>query len=607
MRVEINKELYRKGKKLFNQYGLGEDTDDEGDWRWASSKSIMLQRYSPKDVQKLMDGLEALRSHRGVGLIIADCKTWLAHLAGKAVKPRKLEHFADLVTEIIRKTPKHWIYQHAEKAGVYVPWYVYGIRYHPPVNHSHGQSRAYVEIECANKEFGKIVAKDFVFYVENALGKLPITALAEKGLYLPTPELMEEYGTDHRRYGELYDKIGLQCTAVGVGNDDLDGNPGRSDSWYWRNVNTIKLVHDGTPSRVVIDVFRESDKEAHEGREKHVGSGFWIKAKALRTTSSEISVNLDDDSDEGDVELDDAEETVEEAKLPINCNLACFHLKKHLRLRIHVRCLEVYKYDTELGARLVLPDEVRDLVDILLVAKDDFKDIIDDKGGGNIVLACGSPGVGKTLTAEVLSEAKERPLYRVHASQLGTNPNDLEEELLKVFARAARWNAILLLDEADVYVAPRGNSLDQNAIVGVFLRVMEYFPGTMFMTTNRVDLVDDAIASRCIAKISYNIPPVDDQARIWAILSEGSGIDLSDDHIAEIVKTHPTLSGRDIKNLLKLGSMVAKHKGQKLTPDMITFVKKFKPTASVPSLGEMEQALDTLLDTIGRARDRVVK
>ena len=97
----------------------------------------------------------------------------------------------------------------------------------------------------------------------------------------------------------------------------------------------------------------------------------------------------------------------------------------------------------------------------------------------------------------------QRPLYSVQCSQLGLEPADLERELLKIFTRAARWNAILLLDEADVYIHRRGSDIQQNAIVGVFLRVLEYYSGVMFLTTNRAELVDDAIASRCLARIDY--------------------------------------------------------------------------------------------------------
>ena len=40
-----------------------------------------------------------------------------------------------------------------------------------------------------------------------------------------------------------------------------------------------------------------------------------------------------------------------------------------------------------------------------------FGDLIQGKRGGLVILACGKPGVGKTLTAEVYPETTERPLY----------------------------------------------------------------------------------------------------------------------------------------------------------------------------------------------------
>jgi len=149
--------------------------------------------------------------------------------------------------------------------------------------------------------------------------------------------------------------------------------------------------------------------------------------------------------------------------------------------------------------------------------------------------------------------------------------------------RAARWNAIALLDEADVYVMARGDDLIQNAIVGVFLRVLEYFPGTLFMTTNRSDMVDDAIASRCIARINYGLPSKLDQAKLWRILADTAEIPLADPVIAEILKSHADLSGRDIKNLIKLANSVARSRGTPITADMVDFVKRFKPTKTIPT------------------------
>ena len=58
-----------------------------------------------------------------------------------------------------------------------------------------------------------------------------------------------------------------------------------------------------------------------------------------------------------------------------------------------------------------------------------------------------------------------------------------------------------LLDEADVFVLERGLDLVQNAIVAEFLRTLEYFDGLLFLTTNRMNGVDEAILARCAAVI----------------------------------------------------------------------------------------------------------
>ena len=169
-------------------------------------------------------------------------------------------------------------------------------------------------------------------------------------------------------------------------------------------------------------------------------------------------------------------------------------------------------------------------------------------------------------------------MYSIQASQLGIDPLELEKELKLILRRASRWNAVLLLDEADVYVGQRGTDLIQNAIVGVFLRVLEYHSSLMFLTTNRPEIVDDAIASRCIARIDYSYPSAEDQVKIWTVLSQTSDIKLSDETIKEIVNIHNKFSGRDIKNMLKLANLQAVSRNENLGLKHVTYVKRFSPT-----------------------------
>ncbi len=136
----------------------------------------------------------------------------------------------------------------------------------------------------------------------------------------------------------------------------------------------------------------------------------------------------------------------------------------------------------------------------------------------------------------------------------------------------------MLLDEADVYVTSRGTDLTQNAIVGVFLRVLEYHSGVLFFTTNRGDLVDDAVLSRCTARIPYEFPDAAALSRIWRVLADVNGVMISDDEIERIVAEHPKMSGRDAKNLLKLAMLVARDRGCPVTAEIVDEVKDFRPT-----------------------------
>lgn len=64
----------------------------------------------------------------------------------------------------------------------------------------------------------------------------------------------------------------------------------------------------------------------------------------------------------------------------------------------------------------------------------------------------GPPGTGKTLTAEGIAELLKRPLYMVSTGELGTRSDQLEVELNKILDVAHSWGAVLLLDEADVFL-----------------------------------------------------------------------------------------------------------------------------------------------------------
>lgn len=218
---------------------------------------------------------------------------------------------------------------------------------------------------------------------------------------------------------------------------------------------------------------------------------------------------------------------------------------------VHVNNITPYVYNSEIIEKLVISQQRKKILSSLIGSKNNFEDLISGKSGGIVILSTGESGLGKTLTAEVYSEVMEKPLYCVQSSQLGISVADIENNLNKILYRAEKWDAVLLIDEADSYIYKRGNDILQNCIVGTFLRLMEYYNGILFLTSNRPDTIDDAIISRVTLHIKYDLPTYEETLRLWAILCENFGMTIKTPTIDKLWASYKPFSGRDIRNTLK--------------------------------------------------------
>jgi hypothetical protein len=135
-------------------------------------------------------------------------------------------------------------------------------------------------------------------------------------------------------------------------------------------------------------------------------------------------------------------------------------------------------------------------------------DPISNKVEGCIFLCYGPPGTGKTPTAKSVAEKPHRPLWAVSASELSFEVDKLEQKLVQILDIASSWHAVLLLDEADIDLEKRNSTGDpqRNAMTGIFLRLLEYYKGVLFLTTNRVTTFDDAFCSRISMFTRYKSP-----------------------------------------------------------------------------------------------------
>ncbi|KAI2062046.1 hypothetical protein LOZ43_000795 [Ophidiomyces ophidiicola] len=126
-----------------------------------------------------------------------------------------------------------------------------------------------------------------------------------------------------------------------------------------------------------------------------------------------------------------------------------------------------------------------------------FDDLVTGKGKGLNVLLLGPPGIS--------------------AAQLEVEPDRLDDNLTHIFQIAKRFDALLLLDKADVFLERRASiNASKDATVTIFLRKLEYFQGIFFLTTNRDAELDEAILSRIHLKLKYEALNQRQRKDIWA-------------------------------------------------------------------------------------------
>jgi ATP-dependent 26S proteasome regulatory subunit len=224
--------------------------------------------------------------------------------------------------------------------------------------------------------------------------------------------------------------------------------------------------------------------------------------------------------------------------------------------------------------RLVLEPSKKNLIQALVSVhikktKPVRSDFMDGKGDGLIILLHGGPGTGKTLTAESVAELAKRPLYRVTCGDIGTDPVKVEEYLESVLFIGSKWGCVVLLDEADVFLEERTKmDLQRNALVSVFLRVLEYYDGILILTTNRIGTFDEAFKSR--VQLALHFPTLDEPGRrgVWRnfakSLSEKGHIDPEeiDQNLDQLAKHN--LNGRQIRNVISTARQVATYRKQAL-------------------------------------------
>lgn len=108
----------------------------------------------------------------------------------------------------------------------------------------------------------------------------------------------------------------------------------------------------------------------------------------------------------------------------------------------------------------------------------------------------------------------------------------------------------------------------------MFLRLLEYFKGVLFLTTNRLGELDKAFESRIHLVINY--PGLDAKARgmIWRNFLKREGGVIEDREIRDLEGLE--FNGREIKNVVKTAKLLATRKTVPLGMEHIQTVLRVK-------------------------------
>lgn len=96
------------------------------------------------------------------------------------------------------------------------------------------------------------------------------------------------------------------------------------------------------------------------------------------------------------------------------------------------------------------------------------------------------------LLAQSVALVIGKPLLKVSVSDTGVGVTKAEQNLNTIFLLASAWEAVLLFDEADIPLEARAieDNLARNSMVSLFLKVLEYYEGILFFTSNCIKIFD---------------------------------------------------------------------------------------------------------------------
>src|SRR5215470_10592830 len=213
----------------------------------------------------------------------------------------------------------------------------------------------------------------------------------------------------------------------------------------------------------------------------------------------------------------------------------------------------------------------------------------------------GPPGTGKTICAEAIAHELAMKLLVVdYAEAESMWVGETPKNVVAAFRAAVEKNAVLFFDEADAIAtrrsagAPLRSDREANLTVNILLRELEAFNGIVIFATNLAANFDPAFERRIRTHVLFEMPGVEERARIWQLQIHPKKTPLGSDVNFRQLAERYALSGGDIKNaVIKAAAAAAAEPGPQLEKKI--FQRHFESAAEdvLSAKAVMQQSLFT--------------
>ena len=225
-------------------------------------------------------------------------------------------------------------------------------------------------------------------------------------------------------------------------------------------------------------------------------------------------------------------------------------------------------------------------------------------GKGLGILLYGSPGVGKTMSVQIISRTLGLDAYRIDLSQMVSKyVGEKEKNLGEIFDMAKNSCSILFFDEADALFAKRTDVKDSkdryaNMETSYLLQKIEEHDGIVILASNNINNFDEAFQRRMQYIINIPMPGTDQRLRLWKTVFPAEA-PLEDNIDFTFLANNFELTGSRIKSIAIQAAYYAADEGVPIGPVHIlralqTDMAKTRRMLSASELGPYEDLFERL-------------